>query len=99
MRIQAFAPKNLPENSSLLREALESTLLLLYPFVPHFSEELWEKCGHKGGIELAGWPDYDEDAAADEELLIVVQVNGKLRGRITVPVDASEESVKSSGTG
>jgi len=92
--IQAFAPKNLPENSALLREALESTLLLLYPFVPHFSEELWEKCGHEGGIELAGWPDYDRDAAADDELLIVVQVNGKLRGRITVPVDASEESVK-----
>ena len=91
--LQSFTPKKLPENSSLLREALESTLLLLYPFVPHFSEELWEKCGHTGGIELAGWPDYDTEAAADEELLIVVQVNGKLRGRITVPVDASEASV------
>lgn len=92
--IHAFSPKNRPENSPLLREALESTLLLLYPFVPHFCEELWEKCGHRGGIELAGWPAYDQEAAADEELLIVVQVNGKLRGRITVPVDAAEEVVK-----
>jgi leucyl-tRNA synthetase len=92
--IHGFTPKNRPENSALLREALESTLLLLYPFVPHFCEELWEKCGHKGGVELVGWPSYDQEAAADEELLIVVQVNGKLRGRITVPVDAAEEAVK-----
>ncbi len=93
--IQAFPQKNLPQNGALLREAIESTLLLLYPFVPHFTEELWEKIGHTGGIEEAGWPVFDEEAAADEELLIVVQVNGKLRGRVTVPVDATEESVKS----
>jgi leucyl-tRNA synthetase len=92
--VQAFSAKNLPENSALLKEALESTLLLLYPFVPHFSEELWERLGHAGGIELAGWPSFDAEAAADEELLIVVQVNGKLRGRITVPVDAAEDVVK-----
>jgi len=93
--IQAFTQKKLPQNGALLREAIESTLLLLYPFVPHFSEELWEKTGHVGGIELSGWPSFDAEAAADEELLIVVQVNGKLRGRVTVSVDASEESVKS----
>ena len=92
--IQAFSAKNLPENSALLKEALESTLLLLYPFVPHFSEELWERLGHGGGIELVGWPSFDAEAAADEELLIVVQVNGKLRGRITVPIDAAEDVVK-----
>jgi leucyl-tRNA synthetase len=93
--IQSFPAKNLPENGAFLKEALESTLLLLYPFVPHFSEELWACIGHTGGIELAGWPSFDMEAAADEELLIVVQVNGKLRGRITVPVDAAEEAVKS----
>jgi len=92
--IQAFPAKNLAENSGIVKEALESTLLLLYPFVPHFSEELWERVGHAGGIELAGWPSFDTEAAADEELLIVVQVNGKLRGRVTVPADADEESVK-----
>jgi len=93
--IQAFPYKNLPQNSALLKEAIESTLLLLYPFVPHFCEELWENTGHAGGIENVGWPSFDEDAAADEELLIVVQVNGKLRGRVIVPADSSEESVKS----
>jgi len=94
--IHAFTPKNLPENGPLIRESLVSTLLLLYPFVPHFCEELWESIGHAGGIEQAGWPAYDADAAADEELLIVVQVNGKLRGRITVAVGASEDAVKKS---
>jgi leucyl-tRNA synthetase len=94
--IQAFTPKNLPQNAAVLKESLESTLLLLYPFVPHFSEELWETTGHSGGIELAGWPGFDEEAAADDELLIVVQVNGKLRSRITVPVDAAEAFVKES---
>jgi len=94
--IHAFTPKDLPENGPLLRESLVSTLLLLYPFVPHFCEELWESIGHAGGIEQAGWPAYDADAAADEELLIVVQVNGKLRGRITVAVGASEDAVKKS---
>lgn len=93
--IHAFSAKNLPENAPLVREALESTLLLLYPFVPHFTEELWECLGHTGGIERAGWPSFDPEAAADEELLIVVQVNGKLRGRITVPADTGEDAVKS----
>jgi len=93
--IQAFPYKNLPQNSALLKEAVESTLLLLYPFVPHFCEELWESIGHDGGIEKAGWPSFDEEAAADEELLIVVQVNGKLRGRVVVSADSSEELVKS----
>ena len=93
--IQAFPYKNLPQNSALLKEAVESTLLLLYPFVPHFCEELWESIGHDGGIEKAGWPSFNEEAAADEELLIVVQVNGKLRGRVVVSADSSEELVKS----
>ncbi|NVN99598.1 MAG: leucine--tRNA ligase [Geobacteraceae bacterium] len=97
--IQAFSQKNLPQNAALMKESIESTLLLLYPFVPHFAEELWEKVGHEGGIEKAGWPSFDPDAAADEELLIVVQVNGKLRGRVTVPVDATEESVTSLALG
>ncbi len=92
--ILAFTPKNLPQNAPVLKESLETALLLLYPFVPHFSEELWEILGHENGVELAGWPVFDQEAAADEELLIVVQVNGKLRSRITVPVDASEIYVR-----
>jgi leucyl-tRNA synthetase len=92
--IQTFEPKNRPESCSVLREAIESVVIMLAPFVPHFSEELWESIGHAGGIERAGWPSYDPAAAVDEELLIVVQVNGKLRGKITVPVGMSEGDVK-----
>ncbi|HEY5976042.1 MAG TPA: class I tRNA ligase family protein, partial [Geobacteraceae bacterium] len=92
--IQAFTPKNDPQHAPVLKEALESVLLLLHPFVPHFTEELWEGLGHQGGIEAAGWPVFDPAAAVDDELLIVVQVNGKLRGRVTVPADAPEAIVK-----
>ena len=94
--IQAFEPKNAPGNGPVLKEALESVVLLLAPFVPHFSEELWEGLGHGDGIDVAGWPTVDEAATVDEELLIVVQVNGKLRGKVTVAASAGEDEVKAS---
>lgn len=92
--IQSFEPKNAPENAPVLREAVESVVQLLAPFVPHVAEELWESLGHQGGVEAADWPSYDPDATVEEELLIVVQVNGKLRGKVTVAVGAGEEQVK-----
>ncbi len=92
--IQTFEPRNRPESAPVLREAIESVLLMLAPFVPHFSEELWETIGHTGGIEQSGWPAFDAAAAVDDELLIVVQVNGKLRGKVTVPAGIAEDEVK-----
>jgi leucyl-tRNA synthetase len=92
--LQAFEPKSLPQNGPVLREALESLVLLLAPFVPHVCEELWERLGGEGGIAAAAWPSFDPAAAADEEILVVVQINGKLRDRITVPVGATEEEVR-----
>ncbi len=92
--LQAFEPKNHPVNAPVLKEALESVVLLLAPFVPHVAAELWEALGHGDGVEQAGWPPFDPSVAADEELLVVVQVNGKLRGKITVPVSAGESEVK-----
>ncbi|WP_298435962.1 leucine--tRNA ligase [Geobacter sp.] len=92
--LYSFEPKNAPEHAAVLKEAVESVVLLLAPFVPHMADELWEALGHQGGVEAAGWPAWDEAACVDEELLIVVQVNGKLRGKITVPAAASEEEVK-----
>ena len=80
--IHSFEPKNTPQNAPVLKEAIESLVMLLAPFVPHFAEELWECLGHAGGLEKAGWPSFDPSAAVDEELLIVVQVNGKLRGKL-----------------
>jgi leucyl-tRNA synthetase len=92
--IQSFESRNLPDNATVLREALESVVLMLAPFVPHFAEELWAGLGHTKGLEQAGWPSFDPAAAVDEELLVVVQVNGKLRGKITVSATTAEEEVR-----
>jgi leucyl-tRNA synthetase len=64
------------------------------PFVPHICEELWKHLGYEDSLETFGWPVCDEKALATETLLIVVQVNGKVRGKVTVPVDADKEAVE-----
>ena len=92
--IQAAEPKKDPTIAPVLQEAMESIIRLLAPFVPHFAEEVWAGLGHAGGIDKAGWPAYDPAATVDEELLVVVQVNGKLRGKVTVPAAADEAMVK-----
>jgi leucyl-tRNA synthetase len=76
------------------RETVETILLLLAPFAPHIAEELWEKIGNKPSIFNHPWPTYDEEVIKEEEVLIVVQVNGKLRSRITVPTNLDQEKVK-----
>jgi leucyl-tRNA synthetase len=78
----------------VLREAVESTILLLSPIVPHICEELWGMLGHADSLTKTPWPKYDAEALKDEEVLIVIQVNGKLRGRIRVGVHASPEEVQ-----
>jgi len=92
--LQAFEPKDAPCHAPVLKEALESVVLLLAPFVPHVSAELWEVLGNGDSIEEAGWPAFEPEVAADEHLLVVVQVNGKLRSKVTVPVSADESEVK-----
>ena len=92
--IQGFGQKNAPENAAVVREAVESVVRLLAPFVPHFAEELWSELGHEGTLEQAGWPGYDAEAAVDEEVTVVIQVNGKLRSKLMVAPDVEEESVK-----
>jgi leucyl-tRNA synthetase len=72
-------------------EAIDTLLLLLAPTAPHITEELWERIGHDYSIHNQDWPEWDEELAKDEEITLVVQVNGKLRDRITVPVSISEE--------
>jgi leucyl-tRNA synthetase len=92
--LQAFADKGSPENAAVFSEGIESIVRMLAPFVPHFAEEVWREIGHDDGVDAAGWPSYDTGAVVDEELLIVVQVNGKLRGKVIVPADANEGKVK-----
>jgi leucyl-tRNA synthetase len=75
------------------RLAIESLVRLLSPIVPHFAEELWEKLGHQPSILDAGWPEFVAAACLEDVLELAVQVNGKLRDRITVPADATEEQI------
>ncbi len=76
------------------REAVEALVRLLSPFAPHMSEELWEMLGHDGGIVAAGWPAADAEVAREEAIEMPVQVNGKVRGRVTVPAGATDDVVQ-----
>ncbi|HEX7586441.1 MAG TPA: class I tRNA ligase family protein, partial [Patescibacteria group bacterium] len=72
----------------------ELLITLLSPFAPHIAEELWEKLGHKESIFLEPWPEYDPELIKDEEIELVIQINGKLRDRIKVATDISEKEAK-----
>jgi leucyl-tRNA synthetase len=81
------------EQGTVMRPAVEPLLVVLAPFAPHITEELWAVLGHTTSIFRAQWPVYDERRAASDEVEIVVQVNGKVRGRVTVERGASEAVV------
>jgi leucyl-tRNA synthetase len=67
---------------------------MISPFAPHMAEELWERLGHAGGIVAAGWPTFDESVAKADEVVIPVQINGKVRARLTVAADSSEDRLR-----
>jgi leucyl-tRNA synthetase len=78
-----------------VREALESLVLMLAPFSPHVAEEMWEHLGHDRGLLNSGrWPQVDSELARREELEIPIQVNGKLRSRLLVSPDVTEEELR-----
>jgi leucyl-tRNA synthetase len=83
-----------PQALMALREAIEMLLLLLAPFTPHIAEELWHRLGHTESIARVSWPAYNPDLAKEEEITLVVQVNGKVRSRIMITPSLSEEEVK-----
>jgi leucyl-tRNA synthetase len=88
---EAIAHGDVP--TSFLAEIQRDLALLLAPFAPYLAHELWEMLGEKGSLLRAPWPKYDAALAKEEEIVIPVQINGKLRGRVTVPADATEELV------
>jgi len=88
-----LADKNF-QKVEVMRLSMESVALLLSPIVPHFAEELWEVLGFDNSILMASWPSYREDALIKDELLIVVQVNGKLRSKFYVDADADDDTLK-----
>ncbi len=90
--IYAFEQRQ--RHPEVLREALETVVRLLNPFVPHIAAELWERLGHEESLESLGWPQYDSEALVEDEILIVVQVNGKVRGKISVAADAEQKVIE-----
>ena len=77
------------------KESLQSLLLLLSPFAPHLSEELWHQLGNKDSIMEQPWPAYDPELIKESEMTIPIQVNGKLRETVVVPAEAGEDEIKS----
>ena len=86
------------ENGSIKKplwtEAVKALLLLLAPSAPHMAEELWQQLGYTYSIHNQSWPEWDKELAADEEVTLVIQVNGKLRDKLSVPVDITEETAR-----
>ncbi len=83
-----------PATIAVLKEAIEALVRMLSPYTPHMAEELWEMLGHPGGIVTGGWPEYDEGVAKADHIVVPVQVNGKVRGRLTVAADSSEDALR-----
>ena len=76
------------------KEIFSALVLLLSPIAPHFCEELWLVLGNKGSILKAGWPKFDPKMLVEENITIVIQVNGKVRSKIEVPAGITDEELK-----
>jgi isoleucyl-tRNA synthetase len=88
----AKAPQESDQDRALVQEVLTNVVLMLYPITPHVCFHLWQALGH-ADIDQATWPVADAAAMVEDEKLVVVQVNGKVRGKLTVAADATQEQV------
>ena len=79
---------------AVFKEAINSLLIMLNPFSPHIAEELWQRCGNENSVQIQNWPKYDPQALIQDEIEIVVQISGKVKERIMVPVDSTEEELR-----
>jgi leucyl-tRNA synthetase len=77
-----------------LKDAVEAAVMLLAPFVPHIAEEMWHSLGKKNSIFRCEWPSYDKDLIVADTISIPVQINGKLRSKVEVPFDITEDALK-----
>ncbi|WP_312936164.1 leucine--tRNA ligase [Pseudomonas sp.] len=94
MNVLEKAPQATAQDRALLQEGLEAVSLLLAPITPHISHALWNHLGHAGAVIDAAWPVVDEAALVQDSIVLVVQVNGKLRGQVEMPAAASREEVE-----
>ena len=81
-------------NDGIIKEGIETIITILAPFTPHMGEELWEMIGKEGSIFDISWPEYDEKALVKDEVEIVVQVNGKVRAKLSIDADMSKEDME-----
>ncbi|MDO4430169.1 MAG: leucine--tRNA ligase [Lonepinella koalarum] len=88
------APLADEHDRTVMAEALNAVVRMLYPITPHICFQLWQDLGNEGTIDFAPWVQADETAMVDDEKLVVVQVNGKVRGKVIVPADMAEEEIK-----
>ncbi len=93
-RGEAPGPATRAATCAVIRETVEALVLMLSPFAPHTCEELWERLGHAESLVTAPWPAFDPELARHDEIVIPVQVNGKLRGRLTVPADVADDRLR-----
>src|SRR5262249_52358183 len=80
-----------PQTIAVLREAIDALVVMLSPFAPHTAEELWAMLGHAESLANARWPAYDAEAAKADEVVVPVQINGKVRARLTTPPGMSDD--------
>ncbi|SPY96768.1 leucyl-tRNA synthetase [Proteus mirabilis] len=92
------APQETEQDRALMQEALEAVVRMLSPIIPHACFVMWQALGGKEDIDVAPWPVADEEAMVDDTKLIIVQVNGKVRGRITVPANSEKDYVQEMAT-
>ncbi len=81
-------------NPAVVRECIETVILLLFPMVPHFCEEMWEITGHDSTLDNAQWPSFDTEAIKEDTITIIAQVNGKVRARLEVPAATDDDELK-----
>jgi leucyl-tRNA synthetase len=84
---------------SVLREAVDAVVVLLAPFTPHICEELWKELGNETDLAETSWKSYSEEALKKDEVLLIVQVNGKVRGKVLVPDGTGEEEARAAALG
>ena len=82
------------QGKAVMHEAIVAVVLMLSPIVPHITQSLWQQLGHDSLLAEQSWPMHDESALERDSIELVVQVNGKLRSKINVPVDADKEAVE-----
>lgn len=97
--IQAQSPLETDVRPEIAKRLLELLVLMLAPITPHFSEELWEMLGHAGGLGRVKWPEFREGLAKEEEFEIVIQINGRVRGKVLVEDGLSDEETKGRALG